>query len=60
MPHWPLLPHVCTPLPEHCVAPGVHTPVHAPFTHAWLVQEPAFDHVPVALHVCGCWPEHCT
>jgi hypothetical protein len=26
--------HVCTPLPEHCVAPGAHTPVHDPITHA--------------------------
>jgi hypothetical protein len=29
-PHWPFEPHVSTLLPEHCVAPGVQTPVHAP------------------------------
>jgi hypothetical protein len=26
---------VCTPLPEHCVAPGVHTPVQAPLAHTY-------------------------
>jgi hypothetical protein len=25
LPHWPHASHVCTPLPEHCVAFGVHT-----------------------------------
>jgi hypothetical protein len=58
-PHVPLALHVSTPLPEHCVAPGVHDPVHAPLTHAWFVQALAFCQVPVALHVCGCWPLHC-
>jgi hypothetical protein len=29
-PQVPLDWQVCTPLPEHCVAPGVHTPAHAP------------------------------
>jgi hypothetical protein len=33
-PHAPLELHVCTALPEHCVEPGAHTPVHAPETHA--------------------------
>ena len=32
--------HVCAPLPEHCWAPGVHTPVHDPPTHAWLLHVP--------------------
>jgi hypothetical protein len=32
--HCPLDPQVCTPLPEHLVAPGTHTPPHAPLTHA--------------------------
>ena len=40
--------------------PGVHTPVHAPPTHAWLVHEPALCHVPDPPHVWGCWPAHCT
>jgi hypothetical protein len=46
--------HVWMPLPEHCTAPGVHTPVQDPLTHAWLVHAPAFCQVPVALQVCGC------
>jgi hypothetical protein len=25
-------------LPEHLVAPGAHTPLHAPVTHAWFEQ----------------------
>jgi hypothetical protein len=33
VPHWPFEPHVSTPLPEHCVAPGEQTPVHAPPLH---------------------------
>jgi hypothetical protein len=28
----PLAVQVCTPLPEHCVWPGAHTPVQAPLT----------------------------
>ena len=27
-PHVPFVWHVCTPLPEHCVAPGLHVPLH--------------------------------
>jgi hypothetical protein len=50
-PHWPFEPQICTPLPEHCVAPGVHTPVHAPLTHAWFEQVVPFCQVPVASHV---------
>lgn len=38
LPHVPLALHVCTALPEHCVEPGVHTPVHAPETHADAVH----------------------
>jgi hypothetical protein len=30
--HWPAAEHVWTPLPEHCVEPGVHA-THAPFKH---------------------------
>ncbi len=38
-PHVPPAVHVSiAPLPEHCVAPGVHEPVHVPLTHAELVQ----------------------
>lgn len=38
LPHVPLAVHVWTALPAHCVEPGVHTPVHAPATHADAVQ----------------------
>jgi hypothetical protein len=53
-----LVSHVLTPLPEHCVLPGVQTPVHAPDTHAWFVQDAALTHVPAELHVCSPPPEH--
>jgi hypothetical protein len=43
---------VCTPLPEHRTSPGLHTPVHAPFTQAWLVQAVPAAHAPLALQVC--------
>jgi hypothetical protein len=36
VPQVPLDWHVCTPLPEHCVAPGVHTPVQAPAWHTYV------------------------
>jgi hypothetical protein len=48
----PLLPQVCTAaLPEHCVAPGVHDPVHTPPEHAELVHATGDPQVPVPLHV---------
>ena len=34
----PVLSQTWTPPPEHCIAPGEQTPVHAPLTHAWLVH----------------------
>jgi hypothetical protein len=46
----PLASHVRTPLPEHCAAPGVQTPEHAPDTHAALVHA----------HVCTALPEQRT
>jgi hypothetical protein len=51
LPHSPVESHVSTPLPAHCVAPGVHTPVQAPPTHAWLTQGAAVPHEPVEVHV---------
>ena len=33
-PQAPVSTHVWTPLPEHCVEFGAHTPVHAPIAHA--------------------------
>jgi hypothetical protein len=64
--------HVCTCVPEHCVAPAVEQPfvVHDGVTHVFTAAE----HVPVgqavaalqarqisgvAVQVCTCAPEHC-
>ena len=55
----PVALHVSGCWPLHSWVPGVHEPLHAPLTHAWLAQgEPLFCHVPAALHVCGCCPLH--
>jgi hypothetical protein len=51
--------HVWTPLPEQRTAPGTHTPVQAPATHAELVQAEAVPHCPAAEHVWTPLPEHC-
>jgi hypothetical protein len=52
VPHMPLLPQVCTAaFPEHCVAPGVHDPVHTPPEHTELVHATGDPQVPVALQV---------
>jgi hypothetical protein len=58
-PQAPIELHVSTPLPEHCTAPGVHTPMQTPFTHAWFVQGTALPQAPLPLHVCTALPEHC-
>ena len=50
---------VWTPLPEHCVAPGVHAPVHVPPLHALAQGAPLLCQAPVQSQVCGCWPLHC-
>jgi hypothetical protein len=47
----PVLSQVLMPLPEHWVAPGVQTPVHAPLTHAELTQPCALDQEPVTSQV---------
>ena len=44
VPHAPLSPHVCTPLPLHCAVPGVHA-THAPFRHAGVVPLHGVDGV---------------
>jgi hypothetical protein len=36
---------------EHFVAPGVHCPVHAPPTHAWLLHADGVPQLPAALQV---------
>ena len=53
VPHCPLASQVCTPLPEHWVAPGEHTPVQTPETHAVLVQATVPDQLPPASQTCG-------
>ena len=58
-PHCPLTLQVCTPLFEHCVAPGEQTPAHTPPTQAWFVHALPFCQVPELSHVCGVWPLHC-
>jgi hypothetical protein len=58
LPHWPLELHVCNPLPEHCVAPGEHTPVQAPITHAEFAHATGLLQVPVEEQVCVPLPEH--
>ena len=57
--HVPRIEQVSTPLPEHCVAPGVQEPAHDPLLHTNGHALPVFCQVPVEPHVCGCWPLHC-
>ena len=61
VPKAPLALQVSTPLPEHVVWLGAHTPVQAPLTHVWLLQAVPVVHVPAELHVSG-WlaPEQLT
>ena len=46
-------------MPEHCFAPGVHTPVQAPLTHADDTQVAEVPHVPLVEQVCTPLFEHC-
>ncbi len=59
VPHAPVRSHVSTPLPEHWVLPGAHTPWHAPFTQACAAQSAGVPHEALASHVCTPSPEHC-
>ena len=56
-PHCPVPSQTCTPLPEHCVAPGVHTPVQAPAAQAYW-HEVTAPHAPLVVHDCTPAPEH--
>jgi hypothetical protein len=50
-PHVPVEEQVWMPLPEHCVAPGVHTPVQPPLTQAWFEHATlSVDQVPSDWH----------
>jgi hypothetical protein len=53
-----LVPHVCTPLPEHCDVPGVQTPWHDPDRHACALQATAVPQLPLESHVWTPLPEH--
>jgi hypothetical protein len=44
-------------VPWHRFAPGVHTPVHWPLTHA-KVHAAAEAQLPLASHDCGTLPAH--
>jgi hypothetical protein len=55
--HCPFDWHVCTLLPEHCVAFGVHTPPHAPEVHTYW-QALAVPQVPLAVQASTPLPEH--
>jgi hypothetical protein len=58
--HVPFDVQVCTPLPEHWVCPGAHTPVHTPATHVWLEQAVEPPKVPFVWHVWTLLPEQVT
>lgn len=51
-------PHVWTPPSEHRIAPGVHTPAHAPLTHAWLTHGTGVPQRQVEAQVRTLLPEH--
>lgn len=55
--HWPVASQVCSVLPEHCVVPGVQTPVHLPALHTNWQACPSV-HLP-DLQVCGVLLLHC-
>jgi hypothetical protein len=57
--HIPSDPHVWTPLPEHCVCPAAHGPVHCPPAQAALGQSAASPQLPALSHVWTPVPEHC-
>jgi hypothetical protein len=59
LPNWPLALQVSTPLPEHCVAPGVHEPVHVPMLQTAGQTVPVACQFPFMSQVCGCCPLHC-
>lgn len=42
----------------HCLVPGVHSPVQAPFEQTWPVHVTPAPHCPVSVQVCTSLPEH--
>jgi hypothetical protein len=57
LPHWPLAAHVATPLPEHCVSPIMHTPVHTPDTHVEFMHGTGGPSIPAEVQLCTLLPE---
>src|SRR5580698_8746038 len=57
VPHWPHELHVCTPLPSHWVAPGVHTGADGQ-EHVCHSQLEPHVCVPYVLHVCVAFAAH--
>jgi len=53
----PLALQVSTPLPEHCVEPGLHEPLHWPLVHT-LEQAVAVPQPPLALQTETLLPWH--
>jgi hypothetical protein len=58
VPHCPLELHCSTLLPEHCVCPGAHTPVHTPPMHVEFMHGCGVPHM-LLVQVCTPLPEHC-
>jgi hypothetical protein len=56
--HWPVALHVCSVVPEHCVAPGLQTPLHFPALQTKGQGWPS-THLP-AWQLCGVRLLHCT
>jgi hypothetical protein len=54
----PVALHVSSTLPVHCNAPGVHPPVQAPDTHAWVTHAIGTPQARLESHVCTPLPEH--
>jgi hypothetical protein len=57
-PHAPPAAHVSTPVPEHVVCVGAHTPEQPPLEQVWLTQADAPLHVPSGWQVSTALPEH--
>jgi hypothetical protein len=62
VPQFPPASQVWTPLPEHCLPPGLHEPEHTPLTQVELEQAAGVPHCPVMSHVCTALADaaHCT
>ena len=57
-PHAPPAAQVSTPVPEHVVSPGPHTPEQDPLAHVWWTHAETPLHEPSGWHVSTPLPEH--